>query len=644
MIFKNNIQARFVVPVSAFVLLMVLGGAVALSLIEQKRITADVNLDVQNKMANVVQILGVTDALMMQQVKSSLRLLMNEGTALGPATLGGVISLNGKNIPNLMLGGQSMVNHYDLVDRVVQITGGTATLFVKSGDDFVRVSTNVKKDNVRAVGTLLDPNGKVIKAMRQGEAFYGQVDILGAPFLTGYEPIRNPQGEVIGIWYVGYKVDMAVLNDLIAHSRLMGSGFMAIVDDKGQIRFHSDNTDKNQIIDVLKNRAEWVVTQQSYPAWGFTVVSAYPAAEVAQKSRQQMLTIIVAGIFAALVLIVMLTMMLRRMVLKPIGGEPALASLAATRMAAGDLTVPILVAPGDERSMMAAIAKMQAGLRGIVRNIDDSANGLTAAAHNLASMSDRVSAGVSHQNDATSSIAASLEELSVSFRVVSDRAGVANKMAKTAGDVASDGSIAVVKVVDELKLGSAAVNQSAVIIDKLGVGSKQITAIVNVIREIADQTNLLALNAAIEAARAGEAGRGFSVVAEEVRNLAERTAKSTGEISRMIGDIQQNITQAVSGIEDGAVRVNNSVDRAAEAGERMTGINNATNQVVGAVDEIALVLREQTVASEEIARSVDQVARMNQENTVAVQEVVADTKKLQALAIKLRQAVSDFRV
>ncbi|HQS02955.1 MAG: hypothetical protein B7Y07_01825 [Halothiobacillus sp. 24-54-40] len=644
MIFKNNIQARFVVPVSAFVILMVLGGAVALSLIEQKRITADVNLDVQNKMDSVVQILGVTDALMMQQVKTSMHLLMDQGNALGSATLGGAVQLNGKNIPDLMLGGHSVVNHYDLVDRVVQIAGGTATLFVKSGDDFVRVSTNVKKDNVRAVGTLLDPSGKVIKAMREGEAFYGQVDILGAPFLTGYEPIRNPQGEVIGIWYVGYKVDMAVLSDLIARSRLMGSGFMAIIDDKGQMRFHSDNIDKNQAIDLIKNSSGWVVTKQSYPAWGFTVVSAYLVAEVAQKSRDQMMIIIGAGIFASLILIVMLTIMLRRMVLKPLGGEPAAASLAATRMAAGDLTVPILVAPGDEHSTMAAIAKMQAGLRRIVRNIDDSANGLTSAAHNLASMSDRVSTGVSHQNEATSSIAASLEELSVSFRVVSDSAGVANKMAKTAGQVASDGSIAVVKVVDELKLGSAAVNQSAVMIDKLGVGSKQITAIVNVIREIADQTNLLALNAAIEAARAGEAGRGFSVVAEEVRNLAERTAKSTGEISQMIGDIQQNITQAVSGIEDGAERVKSSVDRAAEAGERMDGINNATHQVVAAVDEIALVLREQTAASEEIARSVDQVARMNRENTVAVQEVVADTQRLQALAMKLRQAVSDFRV
>lgn len=642
--FKNNIQARFIIPVSIFVLLVVLGGALFFSSVENKRIVSGVNTEAQNKIQGVIQLLGVTDSLMMQQVKASMRLLIERGQSLGPATLGPTVQVKDKSVPNLILGEKAQANQYDLVDGIVKVAGGTATLFVKSGDEFVRVSTNVKHDGVRAIGTILAPKGRVIDAIRAGKAFYGQVSILGSPYLTGYEPIRNAQGNIIGIWYVGYKVDVAALKRIIEKSHLLGTGFMAVLDDQGKVRFHSGNVDDKQVDRLLTHSTGWALIKQSFPTWGFTVIGAYPLAEAQILSRKHMTSIVIGGVLASIILIVMLTFMLRRMVLTPLGGEPSAASEAATRIAAGDLTVSIKVAPGDERSTMAAISKMQMGLRKIVRNIHDGAAALDTAANNLVSMSDRVSTGVSRQNEATSSIAATLEELSVSFRHVSDSAGVANKMAKTAGSVAAEGNSIVDEVVEEMRHSSTSVNKSAVMIDKLGEGSKQITAIVNVIREIADQTNLLALNAAIEAARAGEAGRGFAVVADEVRNLAERTAKSTGEISKMIGDIQHNTAAAISGIADGASRVNGSVDKAVVAGTSMNNINDATFQVVSAVDEIARALLEQTVASEDIARNVDQVAHMNEDNMAAVREVVADAQRLQTLANKLKQDVGDFRV
>lgn len=172
------------------------------------------------------------------------------------------------------------------------MVGGTATLFVKQGDDFVRVSTNVKRDNVRAIGTVLDPKGKAIAAIREGKAFYGQVDILGNPFLTGYEPIRNVQGEVIGIWYVGYKVDMAVLKTLIEKSRLLQSGFMAVIDDKGTVRFRSGHVSIEQLATRLKDSVGWELVRQEFATWGFSVLGAYPRAEAEEISRERMLSII----------------------------------------------------------------------------------------------------------------------------------------------------------------------------------------------------------------------------------------------------------------------------------------------------------------------------------------------------------------
>ena len=642
--FKNSIQTRFIVPVSAFVILVVLGGALAFSNIENRRITTGVNTETQQKVQEIIQILSVSDTLLMEQTHGAMRLLIERGNAQGAATLGAAVQVKDKSVPDLLLGGKAQANHFDLVDGVVKVVGGTATLFVKQGEDFVRVSTNVKRDNERAIGTVLDPKGKAIAAIRQGKAFYGQVDILGNPFLTGYEPIRNAQGEVIGIWYVGYKVDMAVLKTLVDKSRLLQNGFLAVLDDKGKLRFRSGHVNDEQVAKLISDNTDWEVVRQEFATWGFSVLGAYPRAEAEQISRERMLTIIVVGVVACFVLIVLLTVMLRKMVLGPLGGEPTAAAEAASRIAAGDLTVPIVLTPGDQNSMMAAISKMQQGLRQIVSSIHEGAAALNTASDNLVTVSDRVSAGVSQQNDATSSIAATLEQVTVSIRHVSDSAGTAHAMAVSAGGMACEGNAIVGKAVEEMQLSADAVNQSALMIDKLGEGSKQITDIVNVIKEIADQTNLLALNAAIEAARAGETGRGFAVVADEVRKLAERTATSTREISLMIGDIQNSTSQAISGIEDGASRVNGSVGKAVEAGQSMDQINAATLQVVAAVDDISMALREQSAASDVIARNLEQVANMNEENTAAVREVVADAQRLQKLAANLKLAVGGFRV
>ena len=139
------------------------------------------------------------------KVKTAMELLKSTADKLGPPKIDGTDSVAGKEAPAIYFGSTKMNNNFDLVDEVVKQAGGTATIFVKSGDDYVRVATNVKKDDgSRAVGTVLDPKGKAIMSIRKNEAFYGEVDILGKPYITGYEPIRDPSKNVIGIYYVGY--------------------------------------------------------------------------------------------------------------------------------------------------------------------------------------------------------------------------------------------------------------------------------------------------------------------------------------------------------------------------------------------------------------------------------------------------------
>lgn len=141
----------------------------------------------------------------LEDVKQAMALLKAKTAKLGVPQIKGQSEVAGKSVPSLYFGSTKMNNSFAVVDEVKKEKGGTATLFVKSGGDFVRVATNVmKEDGARAIGTVLDPKGKAIAAIRGGNAYYGDADILGKPYVTGYEPIRDKDGEIIGIYYVGY--------------------------------------------------------------------------------------------------------------------------------------------------------------------------------------------------------------------------------------------------------------------------------------------------------------------------------------------------------------------------------------------------------------------------------------------------------
>src|ERR1700680_1448252 len=138
-------------------------------------------------------------------VQAALQLIKSKAATLGAPIVNGEEAVAGKIVPTLHFGATKMNNNFVLVDEVQKEVGGTATIFVKSGDEYVRVATNVKKDDgSRAIGTILDPKGKAIGSIRNGEAYYGEADILGKTYITGYEPIRDNKGDVIGIYYVGY--------------------------------------------------------------------------------------------------------------------------------------------------------------------------------------------------------------------------------------------------------------------------------------------------------------------------------------------------------------------------------------------------------------------------------------------------------
>jgi methyl-accepting chemotaxis protein len=188
------------------------------------------------------------------------------------------------------------------------------------------------------------------------------------------------------------------------------------------------------------------------------------------------------------------------------------------------------------------------------------------------------------------------------------------------------------------------VGEASKVIEVLGENSKEISNVVQVIREVADQTNLLALNAAIEAARAGEQGRGFAVVADEVRKLAERTAQSTGDISTMIGKIQVSANEAVEQMQKVVEQVESGQQLAQEAGKRILSIRDETGKVSDAMTEISNALKEQGEASNDIAKHVESIAQITDENNAAAEETSSNAQRLDELAKNVQDTIGQFKV
>ncbi|MDQ8021784.1 MAG: methyl-accepting chemotaxis protein [Moraxellaceae bacterium] len=315
------------------------------------------------------------------------------------------------------------------------------------------------------------------------------------------------------------------------------------------------------------------------------------------------------------------------------------------QIADGDLSVEVRDGGRDEIGRLTdAMRTMRDALRASVSETRNQAMEVAEASRLLSGNVSQMEVNSHSQSSAASAIAANIEELTVSITHVSDNTNDASSLAADADRKAVEGAQTIARVVTEIRNLAEVVTAAATRIADLEGQSARISNIIVVIREIADQTNLLALNAAIEAARAGEQGRGFAVVADEVRKLAERTAMSTSEISQMIGNIQTTTREAVNEIQHGVRSVDQGVGYANTAGGAVEELRAIAGQVSGLVAEIATGLREQSAASTDVATKVEQIAVHAEEISASTGSTSEAAKRLSSVAESMQQTINRFRV
>ena len=352
-------------------------------------------------------------------------------------------------------------------------------------------------------------------------------------------------------------------------------------------------------------------------------------------------TLVVALLIVAAGLTFLFAWLLTRSITLPISQ----ALQAAETIAEGNLTQPIRAEGRDEAArLLIAMQTMQNKLRDTLQGISGSATQLASAAEELNSVTDESARGLVQQNNEIEQAATAVNEMTSAVEEVARNAVSTSEASREATSSASDGRDLVMETVGAIERMSADVQSTAQLIGNLAEESRDIGKVLDVIRGLADQTNLLALNAAIEAARAGEAGRGFAVVADEVRALAHRTQQSTSEIERMIGSIQGGTEQAVNSMRNSTERAESTLNIAKGAGLSLDTINGAIVQINERNLVIASAAEEQAQVAREVDRNLVNIRDLSVQTATGADQTSAASGELSRLAVDLNNMVARFRL
>ena len=567
------------------------------------------------------------------------------------------VTVAGVQTPGLHLGSEVLNNNFQEVDEFKQMTAGVATLFVRNGDDFIRVSTSLsKQDGTRAIGTLLDHAHPAYARLMAGQSYVGRALLFERSYMTQYTPVRDSGGRVIAVLFVGFDYTDAQNAQFanLKRFRIGQTGSLALLDEQGKwlvpiagVQALEQAAPTLAALAKTPGRGEfWSDKSEDFysvavPFEGgpWSVVASMPQAEIRAVTWSVGIQLAIGSLLAMLIAVGAAVWLLRSK-LAPLGDLVR----QAEALGAGDLSVRLNVSSHDEIGQLArAFNQMSQALSTMVEHIRKASQEVNSRAQALSGLSGGAYEGMEQQSGEITSMAGAVEEFSATSLNIADNMGSTQLLAQENAQQTRIGRTSMDEASSSLEQIAGALNSTATVINTLGQRSQEIGGIVGVITSIAEQTNLLALNAAIEAARAGEQGRGFAVVADEVRNLASRTRQATDEISLMIQSIQQETGNAISTMEQGKVLMEEGLSRNANVASALARIDEQSRSAGQQFSAITTATQEQSSTATLLSSNLQSIALANSEQREVVSHLAVTAKELESLAAELRQEVDRFR-
>lgn len=548
----------------------------------------------------------------------------------------------------LKINGEVLNGDIARMERYTRLTGAVATVFMKEGADYVRITTSLRNEQGKpAVGTKLDPQHPAFALLNNGQSYMGLAKLFGKEYMTHYEPLRDPNGAVVGVVFIGQDFSqlLAQLKSTIRQMKVGESGYYYVLHNaekapRGTLAVHpalegqnildsQDSKGRPFVREILEKkqgsiRYPWSNPQEQnsrdklavfdyYAPWDWMIVASAYDDDFIATTRTLMWAMAAMGALAVLALSGMWLALVQRMIVRPLSHASAMAHALAT----GDLTVSSRHHRRDELGqLLSAMNATAAGLNDVVRTVQARAQGVATASTDIAHSNSDLAQRTENTAGALEETAAAMEELGGTVSRNAEHAHAASELTHSAQRVVLQSGDAVRQVVQTMQ--------------GIDASSKKIADIIGVIDSIAFQTNILALNAAVEAARAGENGRGFAVVAGEVRQLASRSAEAAKEIKQLI-------SSSVRQIEEGNTRV-------AYAGDAMAQAIAEIEKVTQLMGSISHASAEQRTGVAQVAEAVSHMDHTTQKNAALVQKTSSAAESLRQQSAQLLDAVRAFRV